>query len=308
MQVQNWDDLRIFLEVAEAGQIGRAARRLALDPTTIGRRLRRLETHLGTALFERSRDGQVLTEAGEALLERAETMARAALQISEGATTGTGVFGNLRISVSEGFGSQFLTAYLGAFFAKHPGLTVDLVANSGFLSPSKREADIAVMLSRPKAGPVLCRKLSDYRLRLYASRDYLEGSGVPKSPRDLAAGHTLVGYVPDLIYAPELNYLHEFHAGLSAKIRSSSINAQTRLLAEGAGIGVLPCFIGDGAGDLTVVCPDHSIMRTFWIVTHRDTQNLARVRAGKEWLLKCVQVGNEFLLPPDCSYPCPKPK
>ena len=301
MQVKNWDDLRIFVEVAEARQIGRAAHRLGLDPTTIGRRLRRLETQLGTALFERSRDGQVLTEAGEALLEKAETMANAALQISESATTGIGLFGNLRISVSEGFGSQFLTAYLGDFAASHPGLTVDLVANSGFLSPSKREADIAVMLSRPMAGPVLCRKLSDYRLRLYASRAYLDRTGIPQTPGDLATGHTLVGYVPDLVYAPELNYLDEFHPGLAARIRSSSINAQVRLLAEGAGIGVLPCFIGDGEGDLIAVCPAHSIMRTFWLVTHRDTQNLARVRAGKDWLLDCVQIGHERLVPPGAT-------
>lgn len=294
----NWDDLRVFLAVAQAGQIARAAATLQVDPTTLGRRLRRLESELETTLFERTRDGQVLTQAGEALLEKAEAMAAAARDISESAATASGIGGNLRISVSEGFGTQFLTRYLGAFSAEHPLLTIDLVANSGYLSPSRREADIAVTLSRPKAGPVLSRKLSDYRLRLYASAGYLARFGTPAEPRDLASGHHLISYVPDLVYAPELNYLDEFHTGLEAHIRSPSINAQARLIAEGAGIGVLPCFIGDMAGGLEAVCPARSILRTFWIVTHRDTQNLARVKAGKEWLLECVRTGHARLLPP----------
>lgn len=203
----------------------------------------------------------------------------------------------MRLSVSEGFGSQFLTLFLADFARAHPNLSIELVANSGFLSPSKREADIAVMLSRPKAGPVVCRKLADYSLTLYASRAYLEAHGTPRAPKDLARGHTFVSYIPDLLYAPELNYLDEFHAGLTAQVRSSSINAQNRLIEEGVGIGVLPRFIGDRSAALVPVCPDRSIRRSFWIVTHRDTQSLARVRLAKEWLLDCAGSGRGVLMP-----------
>ena len=175
----NWNDIRVFLAVAEAGQIGRAAQALRLDPTTLGRRIRRLEQRLEMTLFERTRDGQVLTEAGESLLAKAEGMADLARLIDDRPTSKTGLSGSLRLSVSEGFGSQFLTPYVKEFAASHPGLTIELVANSGFLSPSKREADIAVMLSRPKAGPVLSKKLADYDLRLYASNDYLAEFGTP---------------------------------------------------------------------------------------------------------------------------------
>ncbi len=299
MQDLNWNDVRVFLAVADAGQIGRAAQSLKLDPTTLGRRLKRLEQRLEVTLFERTREGQVLTEAGEALLSKAEGMAELARMIDEVAVSHSGLSGTLRLSVSEGFGSQFLTPYLKEFSASHPALTIELVANSGFLSPSRREADIAVMLSRPKAGPVLSRKLSDYRLKLYASKSYIDQRGMPETPAELATGHTLVSYVPDLLYAPELNYLDDFHAGLEAKIRSSSINAQHRLVVGGAGVGVLPCFIAEGSSNLKVVCPQRAIQRSFWIVTHRDTQNLARVKAGKEWLLQCVSLGRERLLPPN---------
>ena len=294
-----WDDLRIFLAVAEAEQIGLAAQSLQMDPTTVGRRLRRLEQQLGSPAFERTRSGQTLTESGHALLERVETMAQAAQDISIKANADRGISGNLRISVSEGFGSRFLSRFVKDFSAAHPALTLDLVANSGFLSPSRREADIAVMLSRPKAGPVLSRKLADYKLKLYASGEYLRTLGAPASLRDLRRDHTLVGYVPDLVYAPELNYLGEFESGLTARIRSSSINAQLELLRGGVGIGVLPCFIGDLADDLTAIFPEQSITRSFWLVTHRDTQNLMRVKAGKEWLLHCVREGKAQLLPED---------
>ncbi len=297
MQDMDWNDLRAFLAIAESSQIGRAAQRMKVDPTTLGRRIRRLEHRLDTTLFERTREGQVLTEAGERLLAKTEIMAIAAQSIDENTNTRRNLTGNLRLSVSEGFGSQFLSPYIPAFARSYPDLTIELAASSGFLSPSKREADIAVMLSRPKAGPVVARKLSDYTLGLYASREYLQRNGTPQTPDDLASGHAFVSYVPDLLYAPELNYLDEFHAGLAARIRSSSINAQHRLVSEGAGIGVLPHFIAGQSPSLIPVLPDRVIRRSFWLVTHRDTQNLARVRAGKEWLLQCVMEGKSKLTP-----------
>ena len=289
MQLKNWDDLRAFQMVAQSGQMFRAARVLGVDPTTIGRRLKRLERQLGATLFERTREGQILTEAGEALLTKVEVMARSADAIFEGESAAGGLTGQIRLSVSEGFGSWFLARQLPRLAEAHPGLSVDLVANSGFLSPTKREADIAIMLSRPKAGPLIARKLSDYTLRLYAAPGYLAKHTEPASLDELAAGHKLVGYIPDLIYAPELSYLSEIDARLVASLRSSSINAQHRLLAEGAGIGVLPCFIGDFEPQLQRVMPQLSIRRSFWIVTHKDNHNLAKVRLLSEWLVASVR-------------------
>jgi DNA-binding transcriptional LysR family regulator len=225
-------------------------------------------------------------------------MAQAASEIGEGRSGAGGLSGTLRISASEGFGASILARQVPAFVAAHPGLTLDIVASSGFLSLSKREADIAVMLSRPKAGPVLARKLSDYALRLYAAPAYFAEHGAPTRPAELAQGHRLVGYIPDLLYDPTLRYLDEIHPGLTANLRSSSINAQHRLLAAGAGIGVLPCFMGDADPALVAVLPERRIVRSFWLVTHRDTQNLARIKAGKDWLLDAVQRHRELLLPP----------
>lgn len=298
MQATDWSDYQAFLAIARAGQLARAAHVLGVDATTMGRRLRRLEARLGASLFEQTREGQVLTEAGEALLVAVEGMARAASGIAEGGAGAGELAGTLRISVPEGFGGWFLPRHVERFAEANLRLTLDLVANSGLLSLSKREADIAVTLSRPKAGPVIARKLSDYGLRVYASPAYLARHGRIRRPADLGEGHRLVGYIPDLLYDPVLNYLGEIHPGLAATVRSSSINAQHRLIAAGAGIGVLPCFMGDADPGLTPLLPERRIVRSFWLVTHKDTHNLARVRAGKDWLAESVHINRDALLAP----------
>ncbi|PCD03763.1 LysR family transcriptional regulator [Sphingomonas spermidinifaciens] len=282
MQPPDWNDLRIFLAIARGGQIARAARALGVDATTIGRRLRKLERDLGQRLFEQTRDGQALTQAGERLLAQVEAMQAAADAIGEPGGA-SGLSGTLRISVSEGFGTWYLSPRIADFAAQHPGLTLDLAANSGFLSPSKRETDIAILLARPRAGQVVASRLTDYALGFYAAANYLAATG---EPRGLGAvrSRTLVGYVPDLLYAPELRYLKGLGDGLVPRIRSTSINAQAQAIRAGAGLGILPRFIGDADPTLRRIVDEVAIRRTFWLVTHRDNQRLARIEAFKRWI------------------------
>ena len=290
----DWNDLRIFLAVARAGQLSAAASLLDVDPTTVSRRLRRLEATLQQRLFEQTREGQVLTEAGERLALRAEEMDRAAASIEPSAGLAL-VSGLLRVSVSEGFGTWLIAQHLPGFADAHPDLQLDLVANSGFLSPSRRETDVAILLARPRGGPLLSRKLADYVLRLYASADYLERAG-PVASRAALADHPLIGYIPDFIYAPELRYLDEIAPGARLRIRSSSINAQYRLARAGAGIAALPCFIGDSDPALVRIVPEVRIERSFWLVTHQDTRRLARIEAFVDWLTGLVKAKRGLLL------------
>jgi DNA-binding transcriptional LysR family regulator len=277
-----WDDLQYFLAVARSGQLARAALNLRVDATTVGRRLRRLEADLGETLFEQARDGQVLTTSGERLLARVEMMERAAIDI--GADRGDGrVSGVVRVSASEGFGTWFVAHHLRRFAEANPGISVDLAANSGFLSPSRRETDVAILLARPRKGPLVTRRLTDYDLQLYASHGYLTDHGPIASAQDLH-DHTLIGYIPDLIYAPELRYLDEVAPGVEPRLRSSSINAQYRMAAAGAGVAVLPAFIGATDPELAVVLPDVRIRRSFWLVTHQDTRHLPHIRLFVGWI------------------------
>ena len=290
----DWGDLRIFLAVARTGQLSAAASLLKVDPTTVSRRLRRLENALQQRLFEQTREGQMLTEAGEQLALKAEEMDRAATAIEPSAGLAI-VSGLLRVSVSEGFGTWMIAQHLPGFIAEHPELQVDLVANSGFLSPSRRETDVAILLARPRGGPLLSRKLADYTLRLYASSDYVARSG-PITGKAALGDHPLIGYIPDFIYAPELRYLDEIAPGATLRIRSSSINAQYRLARAGAGIAALPCFIGDADPQLVRIIPEVAIERNFWLVTHQDTRRLARIEAFVVWLTALVKSQRPLLL------------
>jgi DNA-binding transcriptional LysR family regulator len=291
MQAMRWDDLQFFLSLARTGLLTSAARQLEVDATTVGRRIRRLERSLGgQTLFAQGRDGHVLTEAGRQLLarvERIESETDAILGGGDG-PTGEDLRGRLRISASEGFGTWLVANHLDHFAARHPQLLIDLAANTGFLDPSRREADIAILLARPQRGPLITKKLTDYRLRLYAAGAYL-AHRTPITSSDDLPPHAMIGYIPDLLYSPELNYLDEVRPGIEARLRCSSINTQYRLIASGAGIGVLPCFIGDRDAELVRLLPEIVITRSFWLVTHQDSRHLPRNALFVEWLSDLVQ-------------------
>jgi DNA-binding transcriptional LysR family regulator len=292
----NWDDMRVFLALARSGTLARAAAIVGQDATTVARRIQRLETALAATLFELGATGQSLTESGHRLLAHAEAMEAGARAVQQQAESGLGLGGSIRISVSEGFGMGFMAPRLAAFAEAHPGVSLDLIASTGFLNPSRREADVAVMLARPKGGPLIAAKLTDYRLGVYASRAYLAATG-PVTSVDALIRRRLVGYVPDLIYAPELRYLAEVDERLEPAIRSSSITAQARLIASGAGCGILPCFLGDATPDLErLLVADVAIERSFWLVVHRDMRRVARIEAFIAWLREEVAAAQPALL------------
>ncbi len=275
----DWRGLHIFIALARAGSLVRAGRLLGIDPTTVSRNIRALEDALGCTLFELTRDGQILTSAGRRLLVSAETMERAAASFQdESAGEGAGS-GLVRVSVAEGFGTWFVAPRIAQFAHAFPNITVDLVANNGFLNPSRKEADIAILLARPRKGPLKTRKLADYALGLYAA----------KGVADPESSLPLVSYIPDFIYAPELNYLDEIGSTRAPTLRSSSISAQAQMIAAGAGFGVLPCFMGDQDGRLQRIRHEMAFQRTFWLAVHQDVSTQPRVRRFLDWLVEIAE-------------------
>lgn len=293
----DWDSLQYFLMVARHGTLARAGQALHVDATTVSRRVSALESALQQTLFERAPTGFVLTAAGRALVPHAEAMAAAAARIHSAGDGGAALSGQLRISVSEGFGNSFIAPRLAAFVAAHPELEIDLVASSGFLNPSRREADMAVLLARPRKGPLITRKLADYSLGLYAPADRRDWHRAVEAAPLSRTGIPVVGYVPDILYAPELDYLGEIEPGLRAGIRSSSILAQRRMIAGGAGVGVLPCFLAAGDPALVRVRGDQTIARAFWLALHRDIAPQPRIRAFIDWLDAEVQAARTLFVP-----------
>ena len=275
----DWDDLRLFLAVARAESLSGAGRALRLDPATVGRRVARLEEALAARLFVKSPQGYGLTEEGQRLLahaERAEqTMQGAVEDLRAGGAEG-GITGQIRIGAPDGCANYLLPKVLRDICDENPGLEVQIVALPRVFNLSRREADMAIGVSRPEAGRLTVQKLVDYRLHLAASRAYLAAHPPIRSVADLS-GHRMVGYIPDMIFDKELDYLSGIAPGAVA-VASNSVSVQLNLLRAGAGLGVVHDFALPAAPDLARVIPEQiTLSRSFWLIRHADDGRVARL-------------------------------
>lgn len=285
----NWDDVRIFLAVARAGQFLGAARRLELNHATVSRRIAALEESLRTKLFRRLTTGSELTPAGERFLEIAERMeAEMIAARSTLAGEGDDISGTVRIGAPDGFGVAFLARHLGELTATHRELTIQLVPVPRSFSLSRREADIVITVERPTEGRLVAGKLVDYTLGLFASRAYAHTHGLPGSVADLSR-HTLVGYVPDLIVSPSLDYDAEFSPDWHSTFAISSALGQAEAVRAGAGIGILHTFIARTMPELIPVDVVAPIRRAYWLVYHETVRPLRRVQLVAGYIGKAVE-------------------
>jgi DNA-binding transcriptional LysR family regulator len=280
----DWDDLRFFLQVARTGRLTAAARALGVDHATVSRRIASLEGSLGVQLLHRSPRGCTLTDAGLRLLPRAEAVESAAMAAAEDAGEGAELSGAVRVGIPEGAASHLCVEAATDLIIRNPRLDLQIVAMPRNFSLSQREADFAIALTPPEQGRLRIRKIADYTLRLYAARGYLDGlaQGRPSALEDLRRLRG-VGYVQDLIFDKGLDYLSEVAAGLHPRLTSTSLLVQLELLCAGAGVGVLPDYIARRHGDLEPVLGDAvRITRSYWLVLHENSADLARVRQAAE--------------------------
>ncbi|AWI59037.1 LysR family transcriptional regulator [Sinorhizobium fredii] len=285
-----WDDLQFFLAVARTGQLSTAARRLRTSHATVSRRIDRLEFALKVKLFERNPRGYVLTTMGQRFVETAERIERETEQlqfdISDGMTAQRGV---VRLSTLEGFGNFFLSDRLAEFAGRYPNISLELVAIQQIMSLSRKEADIAVALAAPKAGPYHSEVLTPYTLHVYGARSYLARHSKIRTRNDLSS-HRFVGYIEDMIFTPGLDYLGEIQPGLRAHFQSSSILTQLKAARQGLGLCVLPYFMAKEETNLEIVLPEEiELKRTYWLICHRDQIAMPRVRAVRDFLVEAVR-------------------
>ena len=275
----DWNDLRYFLAVAQQGTLTGAARRLGTDHATVSRRVAALERAIGAKLFERAPQGYFLTLSGERLLAHAEAMeAQATAATEQLGRPEVGITGTVRINSLEGFGNVFLAPRIGRFAANHPQLRLELVTIQQIVALSKREGDVAIGLAPPKESRFVTTRLTDYDLGLFAAPSYLAQSPPIRARADLEA-HAFVGYVDDLVFTRGLDYLDEVVPGLKARIQSSSLAAQMAITEQGHGICVLPVFMAAGRPGLVPVLRDEiRLTRSYWLFTHADLADTARVR------------------------------
>lgn len=284
MQRLNWDDLRLFLAIARTGKLAQAGRSLALNHTTMARRLGTLEVALGARLAERTPRGIVLTATGQRLLDHAERIEAeviAALALLGGGDAQ--VSGVVRLSTPEAFGTFLVAPSIALLQEMHPALRLELSPESQSMNLMKRDTDMAVLLDRPRGGKLVARKLTDYRLGLYAASDYIERHG--PIAFDRLGDHPFAWYIDERIDIPELRLLREISEEVRPVFRSTSIAAQHEAVAGGLGLGVLHAFAADRDPRLVRVLADEvEIRRSYWLVIHADLHTLPHIRATGEFL------------------------
>lgn len=280
LRTLNWNDLKFFLEVARCGRASSAAKRLGVDYTTVSRRIASLESALGTLLFEKSRNtGFKLTSEGEALrqsIKGIETIMQNAYEEVTG--TDTALSGKVRIGCTEGYGGVFLAPQLTHFQKQYPAISIELLPVPHFVNLSKREADIAITLERPTRGPFVSSKLCDYRLRLYATTEYLEQHQPIHCINDLPQ-HAFINYVEDLTFSKQLHYLDQFIHQAKTPFCTTGALSQYFACLQGQHLAILPCFIAAQDARLHAVLPEEVVVtNSFWISCHQDFRKLKRIR------------------------------
>lgn len=273
----DWDDLKVFLAVARGESLSRAGRVLKLDAATVGRRIARLEAGLGARLFTRSPQGYLLTDEGGRLIAPAEAieaeMARAQDALA-GATEGIG--GQVRIGAPDGCANYLLPQVVAGIVAQNPGLEVQIVALPRVFSLSRREADMVIAVSHPEQGRVIVQPITEYRLHLAASHAYLAQAPALTTLADLRA-HRVIGYIPDMIFDRELDYLAALGVD-HLPLASNSVAVQANLIRQGAGVGVMHDFALPACpGVRRVLTHEFTLTRAFHLIRHADDRNLPRI-------------------------------
>jgi len=273
----NWDDLKVFLAVSRAESLSGAGRVLKVDPATVGRRVVRLEEDMGAPLFAKSPQGYALTDAGQRLLAHAERAEQAMSAATEELAGQAGTLsGQIRIGAPDGCANYLLPQVCARIVADNPDLEVQIIALPRVFNLSKREADMAIGVSPPNTGRLTVQKITDYRLHLAAHEAYLRQHPPIRSFQDLK-GHVMVGYIQDMIFDKELDYLSEVGVP-KVSLGSNSVSVQFNWIRQAGGIGIVHDFAIPSATGLRKILVDElSLIRSFYLIRHADDRRLDRL-------------------------------
>jgi DNA-binding transcriptional LysR family regulator len=288
----DWDKLRIFHAVADAGSLTHAGDTLHLSQSAVSRQIRALEDSLGTTLFHRHARGLLLTEQGELLFEATSSMARkldttsARIRDSE-----EHVFGELKVTTTVGFGTLWLVPRLSKLYALYPDLKIDLLLEERVLDLPMREADVAIRMKEPSQSDLIRRRLLNIRMRLYATERYLAEHGMPKTLEQIGE-HRLICQHPS---TPQVSSGALLAQMLLAQNMRSTLMVNNyfgvlqAVLAD-VGIGVLPDYLTADFDQLVRVLPDvESGDVPVFLAFPEELRQSRRVTAFRDFVLEEIQ-------------------
>lgn len=251
----DWDKLRIFHTVAEAGSFTHAADKLNMSQSAISRQVSALEADLGLKLFIRHARGLVLTELGEQLFRTSHRMQReleqVQVQMSESRDTPTGP---LLVTTTVGFGSTWLASRINEFVRLYPTIQLEIKLNDAEMDLAMREADVAIRLHRPVQSEMIQRKLFTVHFHIYASKDYLTEMGVPTAPEELD-NHRIVTFgEPVPSYLGDVNYIERLGrtdpTPRRPALKVNAIYGMMQAARAGIGIAMLPDYVAEAEPEL----------------------------------------------------------
>ena len=288
----DWDKLRVFHAVADAGSLTHAGEQLHLSQSAISRQIRGLEEALQATLFHRHARGLLLTEQGELLYDATRAMTQrlnaAAARIRDSKDE---VYGDLRVTTTAGFGTLWLAPRLHRLFDAHPNLSLQLILTEAVLDLPMREADVAIRLSAPQQADLIRRKLMQVEMKLYASPEYLARQGTPRSVAELS-GHRVVAYSAD---APQPHEAADWIKSRLSPQRNSHVMmnsyfAVMKAAQNGLGIAALPDYITrENPGLVNILPEEASPPIPVYFTYPEELRRSQRVLAFRDFILKEIE-------------------
>lgn len=287
----DWDKLRIFHAVADAGSLTHAGDVLGLSQSAVSRQVRALEESLGTTLFHRHARGLILTEQGELLFTATSTMSKhletAAARIRDADDE---VYGELRVTSTTGFGTLWLAPRLHALYARYPELKIDLMLEERVLDLPMREADVAIRMKEPSQADLIRKRLMSVRMRLYATPEYLRSNGTPTRIEDLTKCRLICqnAHAPQVSAGAELIRKLMVHQSQSTFTVNNYFGVLQAVLVN-LGIGVLPDYLTEDFPNLVRVLPEiESAEVPVFLAYPEELRHSKRVAAFRDFVVENV--------------------
>jgi len=283
----NWNDLKYFIALKRYGRHSSAAKRIGCSHVTIANRIEQLEKSIGTKLFFQNKKGFHLTEAGEKLLPYAEKCERTLLLANENYRNEQKIRSTIRIGVTEGFSNYYLASRLPAWI-KDKGINIELISLAGSTFISSGKVDISITVGQQKGSNIIQKKLSDYTLGVFASKDYIHNHDTIQNKADLAA-HPFIGYIEEQVFSNLLMYQNEISPNSQFVYKSTTIHTQNQAIKTGLGLGIIPHFVAYGDNDLSPILPNLLLSRELWISTSKDLHQFKDLKLTWDFIINsCI--------------------
>lgn len=279
----DWEDLKHFAALAREGSLSAAARAIGVDHATVARRIAALETATGLKLVDRRARAYVLTDEGRRLAAIAARMEESAFAAERAVQASSlRIRGSVSISAPPSFANATIAPRLIDLKRRHPGILITLIGEKRSASLQRREADLALRLSRPTEPGLVARKIGSMGFGLYGAPDYLKT--VP--PHAWA----FIAYDSSMNDSPQQKWLLSLAGDNEIALRTSDLDNQVIAARSGLGVAVLPRFLGEVSAGLECrqIAPP-SVAREIWLVVHRDLRRAPVIRAVMEFLAECIR-------------------